>query len=109
MPHEHSPCTLTVRFEVDPADFAGFLAEVTENARFSVAIEPGCLRFDVLVPEAGAGPVLLYEIYATAEDFDLHLAADHYLRFDAATKAMVRGKTVTFHRIREHAKHPSLP
>jgi (4S)-4-hydroxy-5-phosphonooxypentane-2,3-dione isomerase len=97
-------CTLTVQFQITSADFATFLAAVRENAALSVKNEPGCLRFDVLVPMGDAPSVLLYEIYRSRADFDLHLKTDHYLHFDAATQGMVEDKTVVFHHLTEHAK-----
>jgi (4S)-4-hydroxy-5-phosphonooxypentane-2,3-dione isomerase len=105
-----STCTLTVWFDVAPDAFPNFLTQVRENAAQSVQLEPGCLRFDVLVPEIGAGSgVLLYEIYRTHDDFDLHLASSHYLRFDAATKHMVLAKQVAFHQLYENAKSDIAP
>jgi autoinducer 2-degrading protein len=102
-----APCTLTVEFDLTGADAAAFLAAVRENAALSVLHEPGCLRFDVLVPVQGAPSVLLYEIYRSRADFDLHLATDHFLRFEEATRSMVRGKTVVFHHLTENAKAAS--
>jgi len=102
-------CTLTVTFALAPQDRAGFLALVRENAAFSVQNEPGCLRFDVLVPLDTDCTVLLYEIYRSRDDFDRHLAADHYKQFDRATQGMVRTKTVVFHHLAEYAKSLSIP
>jgi (4S)-4-hydroxy-5-phosphonooxypentane-2,3-dione isomerase len=103
-------CTLTVRFDVTPDAFPSFLAKVCEIAAQSVELELGCLRFDVLVPADGMGSsVLLYEIYRTRDDFDLHLESPHYLSFDAATKHMVLAKQVVFHQLYEHAKAERLP
>jgi quinol monooxygenase YgiN len=64
------------------------------------------LRFDVLTPEGQtkAPDVLLYEIYRSRASFELHLAADHYLVFDAKTRHLVRKKTVTTFTVAENAK-----
>jgi (4S)-4-hydroxy-5-phosphonooxypentane-2,3-dione isomerase len=99
-----TPCTLTVSFDIVAKDYSDFLAHLRANAALSLTTEPGCLRFDVLVPLDDAPSVLLYEIYRSRADFDLHLATDHYLRFDAATHGMVRSKTVEFHRLLDHAQ-----
>jgi (4S)-4-hydroxy-5-phosphonooxypentane-2,3-dione isomerase len=103
-------CALTVQFEVVAANFPEFVALVRENAALSVQHEPGCLRFDVLVPQNQTAPksVLLYEIYRTRADFDLHLATDHYLRFDLAAKHLISTKKVVFHLLSENAKAPSV-
>ncbi len=104
-----APCVLTVQFTLAADDRADFLTGARENAALSIRLEPGCLRFDVLVPEGDGTGVLLYEIYRSRADFDLHLAAAHYLRFDLATRGMVRAKTVVFHQLSEHAKARPAP
>ena len=100
---------LTVEFEVAEADFETFMTLLRENAAWSVEVEPGCLRFDILVPEVTQAQrtVLLYEIYVNRAAFDDHLSSDHYRRFDAETGAMVRRKTATAFRLLEHAKSAS--
>ncbi len=84
---------LTVAFRLHPGTATRFLPLVRANAAASFA-EPGCLRFDVLVPEDGRDAVFLHEIYTDAAAFDLHLATPHFAAFDAATRAMVAAKDV---------------
>lgn len=100
---------LTVEFEVAESDFERFLTLLRDNAARSVEAEPGCLRFDILVPEAGRAlrTVLLYEIYVDRAAFDDHLSSDHYGRFDAETRAMVSRKSASSFHLLEHAKWPS--
>lgn len=102
---------LTVAFEVYENAFVTFCDLVSENAARSVAAEPGCLRFDVLVPESQIGTmsVFLYEIYRDRTAFDLHLASDHYQQFDAETRAFVLSKTVVTYGVRENAKDAGTP
>lgn len=84
---------LTVTFRLHPGAAEAFRPLIRENARLSVRDEPGCLRFDVCEPEGGDGPeVFLYEVYEDAAAFQAHLAAPHYLAFDAATREMVAEK-----------------
>lgn len=91
----HFPYLITVAFDLDPAERDRFVALVTSNAQASLRHEPGCLRFDVLLPVGTADcDVLLYEIYRDRAAFDAHLASDHFLSFDAATRKAVRRKTV---------------
>lgn len=96
---------IVVEFELVDGAFDEFHRLVKENASLSVKLEPGCLRFDVLAPIAKpASRVLLYEIYASREDFAEHLTMPHYLSFDQATRPMVAAKTVANYRLSEHAK-----
>ena len=78
------------------------------NAARSVEAEPGCLRFDILVPEnpLAQRTVLLYEIYTDRAAFDDHLASDHYMKFDAETRDMVTDKNAVPFRVSEHSKQP---
>ena len=41
-----------------------------------------------------ACPVFLYEIYADEAAFAAHLKMPHFIEFDAATKAMIKGRTI---------------
>ena len=87
---------VTVAFEIRPEAAAAFLPLMLENARASLAEEPGCLRFDVCRDEApdDTPPVriFLYEIYRDRDAFDAHLASAHFQSFDTATRSMVASK-----------------
>ena len=48
-----SAFVITVDFTVKPGAMAAFRKLIDRNARDSCADEPGCRRFDVLVPKAG--------------------------------------------------------
>jgi quinol monooxygenase YgiN len=95
---------ITVRFEIDAGMMKMFMPLIEDNARASVAREPGCRRFDVLTSEADVNVVFLYEIYDSKQAFDLHLVAPHYQTFDAATRGMVVSKTVHLYNVQESAK-----
>lgn len=85
-----------VEFTLVPEARDDFRALVLENAATSLAEEPGCRQFDVLIPEGDPGDrVVLYEIYDDAAAFEAHLATEHYRRFAAAVEPMARAKTVT--------------
>jgi autoinducer 2-degrading protein len=97
---------ITVSFELEEGAAEKFHRLVAENARQSVALEPGCLRFDVLFPTDGAPgrEVFLYEIYADPAAFDIHLASQHFKSFDEETRALVRKKTVNAFTVDQNAK-----
>lgn len=91
---------VTVTFRLHPDRLAEFLPLITENARVSLAQEPGCLQFDVCSgregsnDEAASAEVFLYEIYESAAAFDMHLQSAHFKVFDAAVADMVAAKDV---------------
>ncbi len=97
-----------VEFDVPPEHSAAFMQHVRANAAASVRDEPGCRRFDVLQPEDDDGAITLYEIYHDRAAFDAHLATAHFAAFDAAVKAMVRGRAVRRFELYEHAKQPTM-
>lgn len=91
---------LTVRFTLHPGRLRDFLPLMQDNARRSLAEEPGCLAFDVALPMDGpAEEVFLWEIYTGRPAFDLHLASPHFRAFDAATGDMVAAKAVQFYQV----------
>ncbi|MBV9749987.1 MAG: antibiotic biosynthesis monooxygenase [Acetobacteraceae bacterium] len=99
---------ILAEFDLHSGAAADFLRHVGDNASASVRDEPGCRRFDVLVPEAeaqGETPrIVLYEIYDSPECFDAHLRTPHYRRFEEATRALVSGRSVRRLGLNEHAK-----
>ena len=60
-------------------------AEV-DNARSSVADEPGCLRFDVHRDQSDPDLIHVYEVYRDEDDFQAHLQTSHLLHFRETTK-----------------------
>ena len=87
---------VTVLFNIKVTNFAEFLAAVTENARLSLANEPGCEVFDVCQSPADRPcQVFLYEVYVTQADFQLHLSAPHFHYFNSLTASWVVDKTVS--------------
>jgi quinol monooxygenase YgiN len=85
---------ITVDFQLHPGAMREFLPLMVENANKSRDLEPGCERFDVLLPKDAADRVLLYEIYTDKAAFGEHLKAAHFLSFDSATKSLVKEKKV---------------
>ena len=92
-----------VQFKLVPGGRGMFLRLARENAAMSVAVEPGCTRFDVLECDQ-PDDVLLYELYADDEAFRRHLASEHFRAFDAASASLVREKTVRRLLAHEHAR-----
>ena len=63
-----------------------FIAAVTEDARSSVANEPGCLRFDVIQDANDANRIWLYEVYKDEAAFQAHLQSPHLRTFRDTTQ-----------------------
>lgn len=92
-------------FNVIPGKLDTFIEAAADDARHSLADEPGCRQFDVVTvaedPDAPDGArtsvasdgartdVLFYEVYDDRAAFDAHLATPHLARFRAAFPPLV--------------------
>jgi len=85
---------VAVDFILHPGGMQSFMPLMLDNAEQSRTLEPGCARFDVCVPAGETDRVFLYEIYTDEAAFATHLKTEHFLRFDAATKAMIKERKV---------------
>ena len=73
---------LVVEFRIHPGHVADFAAAIAENARASLAHEPGCRRFDVCRDPADAGLFFLYELYDDEAAIQARLQAAQYRGMD---------------------------
>lgn len=75
--------------EIDPERFDKFVELMMVNARSSRK-EPGCERFDVVVPQDGAARIALFEVYKDEAAFKQHQGSDHYRAFVQARGDMIK-------------------
>ncbi|MCQ0971296.1 antibiotic biosynthesis monooxygenase [Paracoccus sp. TK19116] len=85
---------VTVTFTLHPGARTGFLSLMLDNARQSMALEPGCRRFDVCEDPADPDRIFLYELYDDAAAFADHKTRPHYRDFTEATATMIADKRV---------------
>ena len=91
---------VTVLFKIAPDRIDAFLAAMRTQARTSLDREADCVQFDVCVDPDAPTRVFLYEVYRSADAFALHLASDHFKRFDETVAPWVVSKDVArFERI----------
>jgi len=76
-------------FDVKPGMREDFLAIARDDARHSVADEPGCLQFDISTSEEQPHLVTFYEVYRSSAAFDAHLRTAHLERFRQQFPSMV--------------------
>ena len=76
-------------FQVKPGNLPAFLEAAQDDAKHSVADEPGCRQFDVICPEASNDTVVFYEVYDSRLDFDAHLETPHLARFREAFPPLI--------------------
>jgi (4S)-4-hydroxy-5-phosphonooxypentane-2,3-dione isomerase len=85
---------ITVAFDLHEGRLPEFLPMIVENANRSRTVEPGCERFDVLVPKGSGNQVFLYEIYKDKAAFEEHLRTQHFLDFNSASAGLVKAKKI---------------
>ncbi len=85
---------LVVEFHIKPAWVAAFATAIAENARASLALEPGCRQFDVCRDPADATVFFLYERYDDEAAVQAHLRSPHFLRLNALSADWVAHKQV---------------
>ncbi|MBD8651076.1 antibiotic biosynthesis monooxygenase [Rhizobium sp. CFBP 13726] len=84
-------------FQVKPCNLPAFLEAAQDDAKHSVADEPGCRQFDVICPEGSDDTVVFYEVYDSRLVFDAHLETPHLARFrDAFPPLIVEERPVRF-------------
>ena len=85
---------ITVDFTLKAGAMDAFRRLIDDNARQSCRREPGCRRFDVLIPKDAEERILLYVIYDDRAAFDAHLRTQHFDAFNRESAALVIAKTV---------------
>lgn len=85
---------ITVEFRLKPGLLDVFRPLMLENASTSLRVEPGCRRFEVLIPAAATDRVFLYEVYDDRAAFEAHLQTTHFKSFDTAVKDMIAERAI---------------
>ncbi|WP_158969518.1 putative quinol monooxygenase [Paraglaciecola sp. L3A3] len=85
---------VTVKFDVEPSQLTEFTELMLKQAEDSLTLEENCLQFDVCHAEDKASLIYLYEIYASKQDFTLHLVSEHFKSFANKVAPMVLNKEV---------------
>ena len=89
------PFVILVEMNVRSAELMPeFRRLMDDNARLSVKNEPGCRRFDVIVPDNSGTQILLYEIYDDEAAFAAHLKTEHFLSFHAASDPLLESRRI---------------
>lgn len=80
---------LLVDLRIVEGERDAFVARARRHGDACVAHEPGCLRFDILLPHDDANRVFLCEIYADQAAVDAHLATPRMAQYLSDTAPMI--------------------
>ncbi len=84
-----SAVVLFVELKINSGQRDAFVAHATRHRERVLVGEPGCLRFDVSLPDDGENTVCLYEVYEDESAFDYHMGTDYMAEYRADTAPMV--------------------
>ncbi len=85
---------INVTFHIKAEFVEPFQARILQQARDSLAREPGCCQFDVLIDESHPATFVLYETYVDADAFEAHKATEHFADYDRTVADWVESKSV---------------
>lgn len=85
--------TVTVRVKLDRRQ--EFLTAINHQADASRELEPGCLRFELLESADDPLEFLIFEVYATPDDYrSAHRETPHYSRWAQAAAEVLEGERI---------------
>jgi len=84
-----SKIAIVGEFNVKPEHRAEFETLMAGHARTSFETEPGCERFDLLIPRKDDGRVMIYEVYTDQAALDFHAAQPRLATLREAYKDMI--------------------
>lgn len=94
MAHTAKALVIIAEFTLTFEGRDAFLNIAYQDAKDSVANEPGCQQFDVIINEDDPLQITLYEVYDDQQAFDAHLAAPHFAPFRDETPALIVSQKV---------------
>ncbi len=90
-----SKVALLVTIEVMSADRPELVELLSAHADRSMTLEPGCLRFDVVVPRDDADKIYIHEVYTDDAAVAAHRASDHMALNRERTAGLIQSATIT--------------
>lgn len=78
------------KLEIDPAQLDAYKAALKLHAETAVRVESGVLNLYAVYEKNNPTHVTVFEIYANADAYKMHLLAPHFLKYKAETKDMVK-------------------
>lgn len=93
--------SLFVQIKLNSSTRDRFISVVTAHRDRVLTNEPGCQRFDVMIPEDTEDQVCLYEVYEDADAFKLHRETDYMKAYRQTTAEMVADRSLMLSNLME--------
>ena len=84
-----SAIVLLVELQINPGQKDAFVARALEHRGKVIGNEPGCLRFDLVLPDEGGDTVYLYEVYADDAALQTHFNTPYMKQYMTDTAPMI--------------------
>ena len=89
-----SAVVLLVELEIAEGKWDAFVARVRQHRELVLKNEPGCRRFDIMVPDGTEGVVRLHEVYDDQAAVDHHMQTGYMAAFREDTASMVADREI---------------
>ncbi len=80
--------------EIDPVHLDAFRELLAEEIETSVRIEKGVISLNAVAIKGCPEKIRILEIYASPAAYEAHMQTPHFLKYKAATAAMVTSLTL---------------
>ena len=87
---------LMVEFSVKPELRTAFIELMRSHAKLTLESEPGCQKFEVLVPHEECDTIFLYELYRDAIAVEEHMNSDLLASTRGSYDDMITSKRVVW-------------
>lgn len=76
--------------EIDPVQLEDYKAAIREHIETAVRVEPGVLVLYAVSEKDSPARIRVFEIYRDTDAYQAHLEAEHFKKYKAITKNMVK-------------------
>jgi quinol monooxygenase YgiN len=94
---DRTPLVRIANLQIDSAQLDSYKAVLKEEIETAVRVEPGVLTLYAVSETGHPTHVTVFEIYASQDAYQAHLATAHFKKYKAATKDMVKSLELSQH------------
>ncbi|MET1055746.1 MAG: antibiotic biosynthesis monooxygenase [Pedobacter sp.] len=76
--------------EIDSACVEEYRAALAKHAKIAVQVEPGVLALQAVYDKEHPTKVIVFEVYASEQAYQLHIKTPHFLEYKNGTLKMVK-------------------
>jgi quinol monooxygenase YgiN len=76
--------------EIDPAQLESYKVALQQEIETSIRVEPGVLQLDAVSVKDHPTQIRLFEMYANAAAYEMHLQSPHFKKYKRVTIGMVK-------------------